>query len=322
MTFGVGATRRLPSPYVWDTIQAEYDPQTALHVRQVGDTLSTRAPGGDWQTNDNVLGVSSSSDGIIYLDAAHHVTAGGDQLDDPTISFLIDGDHVAAALRMEMQAYLVAGGQLPPGITLRDGDLWANSDARGDLWLNADGTPSSLFVRIAYAPDRTGVQTELLTMVDYHEVQLSSFASWSDVQAAVAHLGRSIDLAAVMSQLALVVTFGDAAVLLPLQRRRMYAIFAVSMALWLALMPATPIVQAQIAEQQRKGYPILQQAETERKERELALRQSGTNPMAARIITHLGLEPPTVLPTLDTSRVADRPFDVTQPPQEQGRYMG
>jgi len=252
---------------IWDSAQATYDPEQALEVKAEDRTLFGRYRGQEWEQLQEMEGLQTASETLIYLDAAHHVSriADNELEGGQHLQFVIDGDRLSWAMREQLQDYLQASGQLPAGLTLAQSNYYANTVATGELWLDADGLPRRLFVNIEW-PARNGERVTALIQTDFGGYNVDRLipafvanpAAWlTGTMGLTFHsidwlqTGRQISLLGVV----LMVVF---AVICLRRYRLVYKLFAAGMVMWMALSPLSTAIQAHSVDTQLERFTARQ----------------------------------------------------------------
>lgn len=316
---------------VWDAAHVTYDPQEALGIKTQDGALFGRYHGGEWQQIEDLDGLATTADTLIYLDAAHHVgrvagseTGGGDHL-----QFVIDSDKLSQAMRQQLQDFLHANGKLPAGVTLAQSSYYADTVATGELWLDADGLPQRLFISIEWPPARNGERVTALIQTDFGGYDADRLipaftadpAAWLAGTTGLAL--RRVDWLQIGGELALfaMALLAMLAFVLVGRRRSLYKPVAGVVALWLVLAPLSSAAQAQAIDKQLQEYAVLQGASATGGEPPvLTPVGDGAGGISAAALRGRLRDPGRVVqPVQQFEKPLDVPFDTSRSPMETGR---
>lgn len=162
---------------VWPGDLASFSAEAAEQVRVVGNQSFRRDPAsGAWVADPGtVTAFDPSANTLAFLLAAKQVQPLAVPSALPHLqglagyAFQVDGPAFAEHIRAQLEGYLRANGDLPPGLSLSVPALYAEMRGEGQVWLSAEGLPVRVAVSAEFPQQANGERVLARFATDYRD---------------------------------------------------------------------------------------------------------------------------------------------------------
>ena len=180
---------------LWSEGGNVHSPETGLAVRAANGKSYTRQGTGAWQESSSFSdAIAPDGDFMGYLAAARDITRHAPEtragISFTRYSFQIDGPTFAAYYRNQLEAAMLARGELPNGVHFEVSSYYRNMTGDGELWVRKDGLPLRQVLNIRF-PEQNDESVQAQIKVDFSHFGQMRFVGGEFVQVDPASTGGS-----------------------------------------------------------------------------------------------------------------------------------